>query len=349
MKNRNHLTAFLFAAILLTACVEGKGNKQDDFAAEAIPVNLVEIKEIQAVTEVTASGLLSSENETKHAFKIGGIIDRIYFDEGQSFNKGDLLASLILTEIESSYAQASLGLDKAKRDFSRAQNLFADSVATLEQWQNAKTALDLAEQQLATVAFNKKYAYIYADKPGMLIKKLANTGEVINGGVPVLVCSDNGKNNWELKVGLSDREWAKTAIGDKAKVMLDAYPAVWWEASVFRKAAAADPNTGSFQVELKLENLTFPAALGMFGKAIIETTEKNTFKFIPFQALVEANGNQAHVFIPFGKDKVKKQTVLLDGFSESGVKVIGGLEDIDAIISGNSAFLNENSTISIIK
>ncbi|EON76020.1 Membrane-fusion protein [Lunatimonas lonarensis] len=270
-------------------------------------------------------------------------------EEGQSFPKGKLIAQLLLTEIDAGLQQAQLAVDKASRDYQRVQNLFADSVATLEQLQNSKTALELTEKQLSTVAFNKKYAFIYADKPGFVVKKLANEGEVIAGGSPVLACSENGNKSWELKIGLSDKEWAKVSIGNKAQVMLEAFPDIWWEAEVFRKSGAADMGTGSFQVELKLENLTESAAIGMFGKAIIQTGLQQKSKLIPYEALIEADGKIAFVFVPMGTNRVKKQPVVIENFSEKGVSISEGLEGVSEIVLGNSAFLNEFSIIQFIK
>lgn len=337
----------VFGAFMYGSCTSQKEQAQDELIQEAIAVSLVKVVETQANQEVVGSGLLDTESQINYAFKIGGIIDQVFVEEGQSYKKGQLLATLVLTEIETGFSQANLALEKAKRDYTRVKNLYADSVSTLEQLQDSKTALDLAVQQLEAVAFNKKYAYIYAEQAGMVIKKLANTGEVIGGGVPVLACSLNGAANWELKIGLSDREWAKISLGDQAKVMLDAYPDFWWDAKVFRKSGAADRLTGSFQVELKLVDLPVPAALGMFGKAIIQTGATQTFKLIPYQSLVEADGRNAFVFIPNGPTKVIKKAIQIDSFSDEGVKVLKGLEGVDAVILGNSAFLNENVTIAI--
>ncbi|MCH7396756.1 efflux RND transporter periplasmic adaptor subunit [Belliella sp. DSM 107340] len=347
MENKLSIIA-LVCLMTFAACNKEKEAKDNNTASEVIAVSLVPVSEVTDEAYISGSGLLSTENEMRQAFKIGGIIDRIYVNEGQSFKKGQLLATLKLTEIESGYTQADLGLAKAQRDYSRVENLYADSVATLEQLQNSQTALELAKQKLASVAFDKKYAFIYAEKPGFVVKKLANEGEVIAGGAPVLASSENGNKSWELKIGLSDKEWAKVAIGNKAKVMLEAFPEIWWEAQVFRKSGAADLGTGSFQVELKLDNLTESAAIGMFGKAIIQTGHQQKSKLIPYEALIEADGKQAYVFVPNGKNKVKKQPVLIESFSETGVSISEGLEGVSEIILGNSAFLNEFSTIQFI-
>ena len=72
---------------------------------------------------ITWSGLIFSDTEARLSFKIGGIIERIYVEEGQSVRKGQLLAKLDLTEISAQVTQALNGMEKAERDLQRIQNL----------------------------------------------------------------------------------------------------------------------------------------------------------------------------------------------------------------------------------
>jgi multidrug efflux pump subunit AcrA (membrane-fusion protein) len=87
---------------------------------------------------ITASGLLSTENEARLSFKISGIIEKIFVKEGDRVRKGQLLATLKSTEIASQVQQVQLTVEKAQRDYQRANNLYKDSVVTLEQLQNAE-------------------------------------------------------------------------------------------------------------------------------------------------------------------------------------------------------------------
>ncbi|MFX4370069.1 hypothetical protein ABTA37_20270, partial [Acinetobacter baumannii] len=73
-----------------------------------------------------------------------------------------LIATLNLTEINAQVQQAEIAYEKALRDYKRVTNLYKDSVANLEQMQNAKTALDVAQQQVTAANFNKNYSEIKA-------------------------------------------------------------------------------------------------------------------------------------------------------------------------------------------
>lgn len=350
MQNFKYYPTILAAATLfLSACQEASQKPKTLANAEVIAVKTFSLQNIEQNTQIEATGILGTENEAKYSFKIGGVIDKILVAEGQFFSQGMLLASLKPNEIDAGVIQAQLGLEKAERDLTRITNLYKDSVATLEQLQNTKTAYEIAKKQLDAVSFNRSYAYIYATTNGFVTKKLASEGEVIGAGMPVLAINETKSNAWLLKVGLSDKQWAMIEVGDEAQVVLDAYPNIPIKASVFRKSQAADMTSGSFQIEIKLEEDKLKFALGMFGKAIISTQRKSIYKRLPYEAIVEADGRSAFVFVPQSEGKVKKQAIQIAEFNNQEVQIKSGLEGVKEVVLTNSAFLNENSSIKIIK
>ncbi|MCG2618020.1 efflux RND transporter periplasmic adaptor subunit [Terrimonas sp. NA20] len=341
----------LAGTTLLSSCVEKKDQQQaTTFANETIPVKTIAVERLTSSFSIASTGLLTTENEVNYSFKIGGIIESIKVSEGQFFKRGQLLATLKITEIDAQATQASLGYEKAKRDFTRADNLYRDSVATLEQLQNAKTNLDIARKTVDAVEFNKRYAYIYADANGFVAKKLANEGEVVNAGMPVLAINESsGASDWILRVGVTDKEWATIQIGDKASVTLDAFPEQVFPAKVFRKSQAADIASSSFQIELKMALGAITPAVGLFGKAEIETKNTGDMMVIPYASLVEADGNKGYVFTTQGLNKVKKIPVTILKFDNNKVYLKDKFSNDEQIVVSNSAYLNEQSSIKIIQ
>ena len=339
------------SALSLTGCHrEERVQTPLDGASETIAVTVLPLKSAALRPEVMATGLLSTQNEARYAFKIGGVIDRIWVQEGQSFRRGQRLAALKGGEINDQLGQAELAQEKARRDYGRVVNLYRDSVATLEQLQNAKTALDLAQKTTNLVAFNRQYAYIYATADGFVTKKLANEGEVISSGSAVLAINETaGPRAWTLKLGLNDRDWAATTIGNRASITIDAFPDRTFSGTLFRKSTAADPGSGTFGVEVTVTMAGVKPSVGMFGKARIYTGQRTRRTIIPYEALVEADGNNAFVYVPKGRNRVQRVPIVIDQFDERQVVVKQGLEQVSAIIVSNSAFLNEASTIQIVR
>lgn len=338
---------------LLISC--GDKNEQEHTnraveQAETIPVKIVSVSSLKCPDDIVATGLLTTEDEAIYSFKIGGVISKILVDEGQFFSKGQVLALLNTTEITAGYDQARLSVEKAQRDYDRALHLFKDSVFTLEQLQNTKTGLDIAQKAAEAIAFNKQYAQVYAASDGFVTKKFAHEGEIVGPGTPVLAINETkGNSNYVLKVGVSDEEWAAISINQRAIVKLDGYPDKSFEAYVFRKSLSSDRNSGSFQIELKTRLGDVRPATGMFGRVQIIALHTPSLPVVPYDALIEADGNKAFVFTTSGNNSVKKIPVTISRFDNEKAYISHGLENIKEVVVANSTYLNENSTIQIIR
>ena len=115
---------------------------------EGIKVTAEAVQRRTIIETVNASGKVYPEIEVKISPDISGEIVELNVEEGDSVKKGQILATLDLTEVQAGLNQSKLAYEKALRDHERAGRLYRDSVATLEQFQNSKTALDIAQQQL---------------------------------------------------------------------------------------------------------------------------------------------------------------------------------------------------------
>lgn len=345
-----YIISIFSAAILLSACGSGNSKSAIPDAGDAIPVRLLAVNADTSAGLIEASGLLSTENQARLSFKIGGVIDAILVKEGQFVRQGQLLATLKSTEISAQVQQVELALEKAKRDYQRASNLYKDSVATLEQLQNSKTGVDIATQNLQQVNFNAQYARITAPSDGFIVKKIANTGELAGPGTPILFMSSvAGNSKWILRTGVSDKEWAAAETGNAATVTFDAFPGKTFSATVSKKALAADEQSGSFLLELQVEFGKEQPALGLFGKAQIHTSGRSIGFSVPYEALLEANGKNGYVFVSDDRKTVKRVPVIISSISNNTVYIASGLEGHSWVVSAGSPYLTDGSAIKVIQ
>ncbi|MEM1214075.1 MAG: efflux RND transporter periplasmic adaptor subunit [Bacteroidota bacterium] len=334
--------------LLLFACQAEETPESTPKTDTTIAVTVGEATSATQPIIINSTGLVQASSSTKYAFKIGGVIERLYVDEGDRIKKGQLLATLRLTEIEAQYRQAQLGLEKAQRDQERVAGLYQDSIATREALENTQTQLDVAQATLKQVDFNRTYAKIYASSAGYIVRKLASSGEVIGPGVAVFVANDAaGRSGWLLECTVTDREWALLQPGDAADVVLDAYPEQQLAGRVGAKAAQADPVSGGFRVEVRLDQPQRSLAAGMYGNVTITTQKQETTLTIPYDALVEANGKTGFVYVPDGKASVRKVPVTIAQILPDVVQLAGGLQPGQPIVLGNSAFLAPGASIRI--
>ncbi len=319
-----------------------------DESAIAIKVSPVETGEYSL--PVISSGLISTENETKLSFKIGSIISGIYVKEGEDVTKGQLLASLDLTEINAQVNQAQNSLEKTKRDLERGQRLLKDSAATLEQIQNLQTAFEVADQNFRIAYFNRQFSTIRAVSSGKVIKKLANEGESITGGIPVLVINSAASNDWIVKIGLPDVDWVRVKRGDKAKIYTDAYPDDYFDGDLNVINEGADLVNGLYQAEVRVKPGNKKLASGLFARVEIIPSAKTKLQSIPIESIVEGQGKKAFVFVVNpDKKTVQKLPVTIAFLENQNAFIASGLTDISEVVSSGSGFLTENSAITVSK
>lgn len=297
---------------------------------------------------VHSTGMLVSSEEMKLSFKTGGIVADIPVREGDRVRKGEILSTLNLAEINAQVSLAGNAYDKALRDYSRVKNLFADSVATLEQVQNAATALNVAKSSLDIAQFNLTHSKIIAPDNGIILKQFVKVNELISSGYPVFLFGSSGKN-WKIKAGLSDRDVVRVNPGDSAIITFDAWPGIKFPAIVDQVGEISNPLTGTYQIEMSLERSDYRLASGFVAGVEIFPSKKETYIMVPVEAIVEADGETGYIFTvtdSMTASKIKINIVTIIG-SKAAIRTNSG--EIGEIVSEGAAYLREGDKVKIIK
>lgn len=313
---------------------------------ERIPVHTVAIQQKSIDLPIHASGILTSSAEQRLSFKIGGVISKVYVDEGDVVRPGQLLAVLDKTEIDAQVAQAQQALTKAERDLGRVEGLYKDSSATLELLQNATTGRDLAKETARIARFNQQYAEIRATKGGKIIKKLMNEGEITGPGTPVFVLFETGNNDWVVKINVSDRDWARLRTGMSATATMDAYEGTRFAGKVTDLAPAADPANGLYPVEIRVQPQGKRFAPGLFAQVDITPGQSRPYTLVPVEALVEGDGKAAFVFTLQADGQSVRKTPVQVAFIEQNQAVISsGLEGVAEVVTSGAPYLSEKKKV----
>lgn len=350
IQNTVALSVIVLTALTVQSCADSKGNANTiPKSFEPIPVRVMALEKSSGTQTITASGSITTDDETLLSFKMSGVVNSVLVKEGDHVKKGQLLATLDLREIDSHVAQARHGYEKAQRDYQRAERLYKDSVATLEQFENAATGLAIAKEQLEATTFNQKFSSIHAQANGYVLRKFVNAGQVVDVGDPVLMTNGAGSGKWILKIGVSDKQWSAIQLKDKAIVAIDAFPNKTFEALVSRKWETSDPQSGAFTVELQVNHNNMKLASGMFGSAKFTSSKEEQSWSIPYEAVLDANDDDGFVFVTNDNKTAHKQAVIIESFDGKNIRINKGLENTSTLIISGSAYLAENSPITILK
>jgi membrane fusion protein, multidrug efflux system len=346
------LLAILATALTLVGC--GAGAEPAPASPAPVPVSVTLAEAATEPLPIPTSGRLATKAEIPLAFKIGGVIDRIRVDEGDRVRPGQTLARLQLSEIDARVAEAESAFDKARRDLERTRTLQRDSVATLEDLQNARTAVDVAEARLQSARFNRRHAVIQAPSGGRVLRRTAEAGQTVSGGQPILALGASA-SGFVLRAGLPDRDVVQVATGDSASVVLQAMPGRRIPARVTEVAGAVTPQTGTYEVELRLDlsetgDLTDRLRSGFTGTAEIVPRADADYVTLPAQAVVEGRDREAVIYrIETGSDPAKahRETVVLVGFQGDRVAV-RGLAPGTPVVTAGAAQLRDRAAVRVV-
>jgi multidrug efflux system membrane fusion protein len=338
----------LSVAAIAVAC--NGSSKAADVIEDAIAVKVQPVTTTSYAPVLKYSGTMASTAEARLSFKVGGIVSKIYVKEGDAVVKGQLLATLDLTEINAQVQQASQGVEKVQRDVNRVTNLYKDTVATLEQVQNATTQLDQAKEGLRIARFNQQYAQIRAVESGMILKKLMNEGEVAAAGAPVFMMNGTTGNDWVIRFGVSDKDWAVLKKGDKAQVEIDAYPGKSFTGIISETAQGADPVNGTYEVEVKVLPGGVRFATGLFATVQLQPTAQQTVTLVPIEAIAEANDRTGFVYTVNADGKtVTKNKVTIAFLENKQAAIVSGLDSAREVVTEGVGYLTDKATVKVIK
>jgi len=260
--------------------------------------------------------------------------------------KGQLIARLNQTEINASVMQAKLALEKAQRDYDRLRNLQLDSVVSMQQFQDAETALEIARQVNAIADFNLKHSEIISPANGIILRKMASKDEIIGSGMPV-VYFGSMESPWIMNISVADRDVIRLKTGDSALIRMDAFPETDFIAFISRISSMADPYTGTFDVELNIQSETKQLISGLTGSAVIYPSTKSWYFIIPTDALIYGEHLDAEVYM-VRNSRAERLSLKVEAIRNDMIYTkVENADSLEIIVSGLQ-FVSENLNVKTV-
>ena len=336
--------ALLAAASQLTGCARtaaAPAAPETTLAVRTVPVDRTPV-----TRTVRAAGSVAARDTWLLAFATAGLVGEVRVREGQAVRKGDLLASLDPTPLAAQARQAHEALAKAARDRDRARDLAAQEVAPATAAQDAQTGFEVAAAAARAADFALARARLVARDDGWVDRRLAEPGEVVGAGQPVLAVSGRG-GGFVVRAGLAERDVLGLTVGTPATVILDARPGESLPATVSEVARSPSPSTGTYEIEVRLDPASAPRDLLAGLTAKVELTRAApSAGAVPLAALLDGDGAQGAVFTLDG-NRARRVPVRI-AFLQGDVAVLAsGLEDVERVVLDGASRLTDGATVHV--
>jgi len=335
------------AVLVWTAACARSDAAEISAGAAPVPVVVAPAQSVSAAQPIVMTGTLGAKEEMPLSFKIGGVVSRVSAEPGQAVRIGTVLAELAPTEIAAEVEKAHQARAKAERDLARARALYRDSVATLEQMQDAATAFEVAESNVRIAEFNRQYAVVRAPSAGIVLAREVEPGQLVAPGTPV-VRFRTDRRGLVVRGGLSDRDAVKLRSGDQASVQFDAFPDERFSGHVTQIAMGATSGTGTYEIEVAIDPRGHTLASGLVGH--VELLPRTTGKVptVPVQAILEAHGDSATVFtLSADRTRAVRRRVHVGTLNGDRITVLGGLDRGVEVVTAGAAWLADGALVKL--
>ena len=218
---------------------------------------------------IRVTGLIRSKNEVELSFLVGGEVTWVGVDVGSSVRRGQVLARIDDTQVSADAARARAAAEKARRDLDRVAALQKSGAIPEASLDDAKTGDAIAVAQKRSADFALRHGVLVAPDDGVIDARLVDSGEVVGLGQPAFRLSGKARGA-VVRAALSDRDVVGLEVGRGAVASIDALGDEVFTAKVSQVAAAASPGTGTFEVELRLDNAPVHIRSGMTAKLEIQ-------------------------------------------------------------------------------
>lgn len=309
--------------LMLAAC--GRAAPEQETPAAPPQVRVATIATQDSAARITGVGTVALRRETSLGFTSAGRIERLTVNEGDRVRRGQLLAALDTTTVQADLARARAEQERARAEFRRSENLMAQGWITRPRLETAKAALEAAEANVQSAGFQTDNATITAPGSGIVLSRLAEPGQVVAAGTPVLIVGE-AASGYVLRVPLSDREAARLTRGAPARVTIGALGDAPINGYVIELAGRSDRATGTFAIEIALPNDPRLKS-GQIGDAsIVASGRASTAITVPSSAVFSARGGDAFVYVIDPQTRrARLRKVAVAETTDGGVRVTGGI------------------------
>ena len=270
---------------------------------ETVNYEVFEVKKGDIRNTVTATGTIEPITQVEVGTQVSGTIARILVDYNSEVKRGQLIAELDKTVLESEY-ESQLAThysnqneyDYQKKNHERlaglhAKNLVSDSdFETSEyQYEKARRALERSRSELLKAKTNLNYCMIYSPIDGVVISRAVDEGQTVAAmfNTPKLFVIANDLRKMRVIADVDEADIGQVKEGQKVIFTVDAFPDEHFEGSVtqVRLEPIVTSNVVTYEVVIDAPNPDLKLKPGLTASITVLTHEKTNVLMIPLRAL----------------------------------------------------------------
>jgi len=325
------------AAIVLTSC----SSKNDEQTEKDINVPLVKTVKVEERTfnpTLTFSGTVFANKEANLGATLPGKVEKIFFEEGQSVKKGDLIVELS----DEMLTQALIEHETIKKDFERVSRLREKGSISEMEYDHVKAKYDASTAKVEMV---RKNTQVYAPFSGIIAERMMEEGEIyfINPGLEPGYSMRSGivrlmqLDPVKIKFEVNEKDLSKIRKGLPVEVRMDAFPGRTFKGNVDNIKPMLSTTTHSTPVEVAISNAKMEIKPGMFAFVDVKLPEIKS-AVVPLRSIYRMPGTSEDYVFTVVNDTVHRVRV-------ERVQTLGEYVAVNGVNAGTEIILEGKNRV----
>lgn len=333
------LPAVLLSTLFLGSCGGKTENKSVKVEDSRPVVKLSSVKERPVAQIYEYTGTIEPEFKNNIAPSTPLRIHKILVEVGDFVSKGQKLVFMDTAN----FKQVKLQLENEKIEFSRIDELFKVGGVSKSEWDAASLSLEVKQTSYDNLLENTT---LLSPIEGVVSARNYDNGDLYNGSIPVLVVEKIAPV--KMIVSISEGHFSRVKKGSKVDVTLDVYPNEVFSGLVSLVYPTINPDTRTFNIELKLSNMNRAIRPGMFARAIFNFGDANHV-VVPDQAIVKQSGSGERFVYVYDNGKVYYKSVELGRRMNDEFELISGVDNNASVVIAGQSRLADGVNVRVVE
>ncbi|MCG8527955.1 MAG: efflux RND transporter periplasmic adaptor subunit [Opitutales bacterium] len=347
--NINHpvkVSIFLvfISIFLFSSC--GKKQPEIEAVASARPIKLFTVEQVSSEQSKSFPASIASAKSRELAFQVGGKIAQIPVKESSELKKGDLIAELDKTDIQTQLDSAKALFENAKTEFERAERLLKEDAISQSTFDQRKSQFETAKAQFDTAEKALADASLYAPFDGVVAQIMFEELDLVQPGASVVSFIDGESLEAIISVPADLVAMSESRTGVKSYLSLGVAPDLKIPVEFNEARLIADSSTQTYMARFVFDApeglLVLPgmtATVFVSSRAVSENDSE--IVSVPLTSIVTEKGETYVWKVDLDSMTVSKTKIIIkDSFGEF-IQVLEGLSVGDTIANAGVSYLSE--------
>lgn len=261
------------------------------------------VKKGSIINTITATGTVQADTTVLIGTQVSGVIKRIYVDFNSHVRKGELLAELDKTPLQTQVQQAQASLDDSKSEvafqtatFERYKALLDKKLVAQADYDQVKYSYDKALANLKTsqagydkAIVNLNYASIYSPIVGVVLNRAVDQGQTVAASfsTPNLFTIGNDLTQMQVQANVDEADIGLLKTSQPVDFTVDAYPNEIFKGSVrqIRLQPVVTSNVVTYTVIVNAPNPEKKLMPGMTANITVLVQKLDSVLIVPGKAM----------------------------------------------------------------